>query len=136
MTEVVLTGVISNVTQQSPTSRERSTLNLRKHTVALVGLYYGQTALGDAENAAQKILELDSNYQPAHKLLEDIKQAYVSSGHDYLSKNQYNETVAKFRKVIDIDPDHKSAHHYLGKAYYWSGMFADAICSCSNGNCH
>ena len=92
--------------------------------------YYGQTALGDAENAAQKILELDSNYQPAHKLLEDIKQAYVSSGHDYLSKKQYNETVAKFRKVIDIDPDHKSAHYYLGKAYYWSGMFADAICSC------
>ena len=92
--------------------------------------YCGQAALEDAENAAQKILEFDSSYQPAHKLLEDIKQAYVSSGHDYLSKKQYNETVAKFRKVIDIDPDHKSAHYYLGKAYYWSGMFADAIYSC------
>ena len=91
---------------------------------------YRQGDLEDAKNAAQKILELDSSYQPAHKLLEDIKQAYFNSGHDYLSKKQYNETVAKFRKVIDIDPDHKSAHYYLGKAYYWSGMFADAICSC------
>ena len=91
---------------------------------------YRQGDLEDAKNAAQKILEIDRSYQPAHKLLEDIKQAYVSSGHDYLSKKQYNETAAKFRKVIDIDPDHKSAHYYLGKAYYWSGMFADAICSC------
>ena len=91
---------------------------------------YRQGDLEDAENAAKKILEVDSSYQPAHQLLEDIKQAYVSSGHDYLSKKQYNETVANFRKVIDIDPDHKNAHYYLGKAYYWSGMFADAICSC------
>ena len=91
---------------------------------------YRQGDLEDAENAAQKILELDSSYQPAHKLLEDIKQTYFNSGHNYLSKKQYNETVAEFRKVIDIDPDHKSAHYYLGKAYYWSGMFADAIYSC------
>ena len=92
--------------------------------------YDGQDALENAENAAQKILELDSSYQPAHKLLEDIKQTYFNSGHNYLSKKQYNETVAEFRKVIGIDPDHKSAHYYLGKAYYWSGMFADAIYSC------
>ena len=92
--------------------------------------YYGQDALEEAENAAKKVLELDSSNQPAHKLLEEIKQAYSNSGHNYLSKKQYNETIAEFRKVIDIDPDHKSAHYYLGKAYYWSGMFADAIYSC------
>ena len=92
--------------------------------------YYGQDALEEAENAAKKVLELDSSNQPAHKLLEEIKQAYSNSGHNYLSKKQYNETVAEFRKVIGIDPDHKSAHYYLGKAYYWSGMFADAIYSC------
>ena len=91
---------------------------------------YKQGDLEDAENAAQKILELDSSYQPAHQLLEDIKQTYFNSGHDYLNKKQYDETVAEFRKVIDIDPDHKSAHYYLGKAYYWIGMFADAIYSC------
>ena len=91
---------------------------------------YRQGGLEDAENAAKKILELDSSYQPAHKLLENIKQTYFNSGHDYLNKKQYNETIAKFKKVIDIDPDHKSAHYYLGKAYYWSGMFADAIYSC------
>ena len=105
-------------------------IELEKAYCGLSRAYYGQAALEDAKNAAQKILELDSSYQPAHKLLEDIKQAYFNSGHDYLSKKQYNETVAKFRKVIDIDPDHKSAHYYLGKAYYWSGMFSDAVCSC------
>ncbi len=91
---------------------------------------YKQGDLEDAKNASQKILEFDSSYQPAHKLLEDIKQAYFSSGYDYLNKKQYDETVAEFGKVIDIDPDHKSAHYYLGKAYYWIGMFADAIYSC------
>ena len=105
-------------------------IELKEAYCGLGPAYYGQDALEDAENAAQKILELDSSYQPAHKLLEDIKQTYFNSGHNYLSKKQYNETVAEFRKVIDIDPDHKSAHYYLGKAYYWSGMFADAIHSC------
>ena len=105
-------------------------IELKEAYCGLGRAYYGQDALENAENAAQKILELDSSYQPAHKLLEDIKQTYFNSGHNYLSKKQYNETVAEFRKVIDIDPDHKSAHYYLGKAYYWSGMFADAIYSC------
>ena len=105
-------------------------IELKEAYCGLGRAYYGQDALENAENAAQKILELDSSYQPAHKLLEDIKQTYFNSGHNYLSKKQYNETVAEFRKVIDINPDHKSAHYYLGKAYYWSGMFADAIYSC------
>ena len=105
-------------------------IELKEAYCGLGRAYDGQDALEDAENAAQKILELDSSYQPAHKLLEDIKQTYFNSGHNYLSKKQYNETVAEFRKVIDIDPDHKSAHYYLGKAYYWSGMFANAIYSC------
>ena len=91
--------------------------------------YYGQGDLEKVKNAAQKVLELDSSYQPAHKLLKEIKQTYFNRGRDYLSKKQYNEAVTEFKKVIDIDPEHKNAHYCLGEAYYWSGMFVDAICS-------
>ena len=90
---------------------------------------YRQGDLEDAKNASQKVLDLDSSYQPAHKLLKEIKQTYFNRGRDYLSKKQYNEAVTEFKKVIDIDPDHKNAHYCRGAAYYWSGMFVDAICS-------
>ena len=102
-------------------------------TAAHCGLgraYLGQGDLEKAKDVTKRALVLNSRYQPAHKLLEEIKQAYFNSGYVYLSNKQYNEAVSEFRKVINIDPDHKSAHYYLGKSYYWNGIFANAIYSC------
>ena len=50
------------------------------------------------------LLRLDPNYQPAHKLLDDIKQTYYKQGL-VLVHRTHTEAINAFQKAIEIDPD-------------------------------
>ena len=49
-------------------------IDLKKANGGLDWASYGQRDLEEAKNAAKKILELDASYQPAYKVLKEIKQ--------------------------------------------------------------
>ena len=73
------------------------------------------------------ILRRGTNYQPARELLDLIKQAHYNCGCRHLNKKQYNEAALQFRIVVDMDPEYKNVHNYLGYAYYWIHNFKNSI---------
>ena len=83
----------------------------------LARTYFETENLQDASETVKAALTLDSNYQPAHKLLDDIKQAYYDQGCDHLDNQRYNEAIAAFNQVINRDSNFIDAYCGLSKAY-------------------
>ena len=71
-----------------------------------------------AEEKARDALRINNTYQPARRLLQDIKNEHYARGLEFLDANQYSEAIDAFDKVISIDSDYKEAHFYLGIAYF------------------
>ena len=119
--------------------------------VSLGEVYLETEQLDDAEHAANAALRVDANSQPAHQLLEGIKQARptppqpaptksvstppsdtsdvkqdLERGLVFLSNKQYNQAVAAFKRVIKVDPSLVEAHYSLAQAYLEIGAFDDA----------
>ena len=86
--------------------------------------YLGQGDLSEAKNEAKKALEFDGSYQPAHKLLEDIKQANYDQGHVHWSNKQCDAAITYFKRAIDIELE--EAYCGLGRACYKQGDLEDA----------
>ena len=89
--------------------------------------YLNQGKLGVAENSAKEALRLDSNYQSARELLEAIKQAYHDRALAHLNNEQYDDAIADYSKIIELNPN--SAHSYSGRgaAYYFKNNYDCAI---------
>ncbi len=77
-----------------------------------------------AEEKAKKAVHLNKTYQPARRLLRDIKNEYYARGLEFLDANQYSEAIAAFGKVISInsqykiDSQYKEVYFHLGVAYF------------------
>ena len=102
--------------------------------------------LDAAENAAKAALRIDANSQPAHQLLDDIRQVrlperaqstdvlsqtpdakkHYERGEAFLNNKQYNEAAAAFKRAIKADPNFADAHYGLSIAYLEMGAFDDA----------
>ncbi|MDE0683745.1 MAG: tetratricopeptide repeat protein [Candidatus Poribacteria bacterium] len=104
----------------------------------------------DAENAAKETLRIDADSQPAHQLLDSIKQARptpsqpeptqqtgtptdpsdakqdLERGLVFLNSRQYDQAAAAFKRVIKADANSMEAHYGLGQAYLEIGAFDDA----------
>ena len=114
--------------------------------VSLGELYLEMGQLDEVENAANTALKIDANSQPAHQLLDAIRQArliqstqpisipssesdvkkYHERGEAFLNNKQYNEAAAAFKRAIKADPDFADAHYGLGVAYLEMGALDDA----------
>ena len=86
--------------------------------------YFEEDKLVLAEEKTRKALRINKTYQPAHRLLRDIKNEYYDRGLEFLDANQYSEAIVvfdkviSFYKVISIDSQYKEAYFYLGVAYF------------------
>jgi serine/threonine protein kinase/predicted Zn-dependent protease len=105
----------------------------------------------DAEQAARKAVERDSNFDRGHTVLgealiaqgqmdegfEEIRRG-VAVGEGYLrarlvlaaklqEASRYDEAAAELHKVLEYDPDHPTANHNLGSIYLRSGRNQDAL---------
>ena len=90
----------------------------------LARAYLGQGKLEEAENSAKEALRLDANYQPAHNLMEDIKQAYVNRGKDYLKQDELIEAERSAKEARRLDPNCQKTDALLEaikQAYYNRG---------------
>lgn len=103
------------------------------------GMEYG--VVGEFEKARQefaKALEVDPFYEPVRiglKLSEDVltqrikveTAIYLFKGIDYDNKKMFDESIAEFRKAIEINPNYAEAYHNLGLVYHHKAMFDEAI---------
>lgn len=80
--------------------------------------YFEEDKLVLAEEKTRKALCINKTYQPAHRLLRDIKNEYYDRGLEFLDANRYSEAIVVFNKVISIDAQYKEAHFHLGVAYF------------------
>lgn len=56
----------------------------------------------------------------------DLKKA-IDRGMIYLGSRQYKQAAAAFKKALKLDPNCVDAHYGLGKAYFETAAFDDAI---------
>ena len=99
------------------------------YTKAHCGLtraYLGLGKLDEAEHLANEALRLDSNYQPALKLLEQIKKEHYKRALTYLKIEQYDEAITEFNEALNRDPNFIDAYCGLGKAYLEKGNLREA----------
>ena len=86
--------------------------------------YFEEGKLVLAEEKAKKALHINKTYQPARRLLRDIKNEYYARGLEFLDANQYSEAIDAFDKVISInsqyklDSQYKKVYFHLGVAYF------------------
>ena len=92
----------------------------------LASAYLGQDKLEEAENSAKEALRLDSSFQPALNLLEDIKQAYYNRGRNHLNNQQYDEAITAFEETTNRYPKFTAAHCGIGQAYLGKGNLTAA----------
>lgn len=84
-------------------------------------IYFELDRFDEAEVAAKEALRLEPNYQPALKLLDELKQEHYDSGIAFLTEEAYDGAIAAFKAAIEIDPGFIETHHALGLAYLATG---------------
>ena len=106
------------------------------------GIEYG--VAGKFEKAQQefkKALEVDPFYGKAKVCLELVEDAlkqrikpetalHIFKGADYGLKGMYDETIAEFKRAIEINPNYAEAHNNLAVAYYYKEEYSLAIKHC------
>jgi len=65
----------------------------------------------------QALIQADSFNQSAHYLL----------GQEYLAEGRYMESAAKFRRVVELNPEHGDGWFMLGEAYEKVGVAKEAV---------
>ena len=101
--------------------------NLKRAHYNLARAYRESGNLEAATHAVTETLRLDSNYQPAHKLADTIKQAHYNRGITYLNDERYSEALTAFQSAITLDPDFTTAHYHLGFTYLKMETYPHAV---------
>lgn len=70
----------------------------------------------EAEAQARKAIAANARLADAHNLL----------GYALRWQGRYDEAIAAYQKVFEIDPKHLGAHEYIGQAYLKLGQRAKA----------
>ncbi len=88
----------------------------------------GQKLLTDARRAIER-----KDWKGAEKLLRQSVQleprnadAHNLLGYSLRWQARYDESLAEYAKVFEIEPNHLGAHEYIGQAYLKLGRRADA----------
>jgi serine/threonine-protein kinase len=81
------------------------------------------STIGKHEEAIRQI-RLAQNMDPLILLLK------VHVGWTYLDARQYDQAIAQFRTVLELEPNNLEAHRGLGAAYVLKGMHQEGIAEC------
>lgn len=83
--------------------------------------YFELDRFDEAGAAAKEAIRLNPNYQPALKILDELKQEHYDSGIALLTEEEYEGALAAFKAAIEIDSGFIEAHHAQGLAYLATG---------------
>ena len=83
--------------------------------------YFELDRFDEAGAAAKEAIRLNPNYQPALKILDELKQEHYDSGIALLTEEEYEGALAAFKAAIEIDAGFIEAHHAQGLAYLGTG---------------
>ena len=101
--------------------------NLKRGHYNLARAYQESGNLEAATHTVTETLRLDSNYQPAHKLADTIKQAHYNRGITYLNDARYSEALTAFQNAITLDSDFTTAYYNLGLTYLKMETYPRAV---------
>ncbi len=83
--------------------------------------YFELDRFDEAGAEAKEAIRLNPNYQPALKILDELKQEHYDSGIAFLTEEEYESALAAFKAAIEIDSGFIEAHHAQGLAYLGIG---------------
>ncbi|MGD1098473.1 MAG: winged helix-turn-helix domain-containing protein [Bryobacteraceae bacterium] len=83
--------------------------------------------LGGYLAATGKLQDALREVRIAHELDPLSLDIGVTVGRMLYYARQYDEAMAEYRKIIDLDPHYSVAYYYLGTAYFVQGDFQHAI---------
>ena len=83
--------------------------------------YFELDRFDEAGAAAKEAIRVNPNYQPALKILDELKQEHYDSGIAFLTEEEYEGALAAFKAAIEIDAGFIEAHHAQGLAYLGTG---------------
>lgn len=72
----------------------------------------------------QELIQADSFNQSAHYLL----------GQEYLAEGRFMEAAAKFRRVVELNPQHGDGWMQMGAAYEKVGIQKEAVAAYTTAN--
>lgn len=75
----------------------------------------------NAQNTAAPVMTIEK--------IGNIKAAYEKAFHDF-NNRQYNQSLAEFRKIIEISPDNRladNAQYWIGEVYYTTHDYPKAL---------
>ncbi len=72
--------------------------------------------LAFAVDKLNKILAVDSNYEPATTFLTSLVKENFEAGLKYYGQNQYEKAVTEWKKVLNMDPANEKAKFYINEA--------------------
>ncbi len=86
-----------------------------------------QNELEEATKKAKQALKINRNYEPADKLLSEIKERHYGRGWKFFDEELYDQAIAEFKNAINIDSNFKEAHFHLGVIYIEQNRHSEAI---------
>ncbi|OGF45045.1 MAG: hypothetical protein A2231_00600 [Candidatus Firestonebacteria bacterium RIFOXYA2_FULL_40_8] len=69
-----------------------------------------------AVDKLNKILVMDSTYEPAITFLASLVKENFDAGLKYYGQNQYEKAMAEWKKVLNLDPANEKAKFYINEA--------------------
>lgn len=133
------------------TGRSPSTIGLPKRHVSLGFVSWNTWEVAAAERELRRALELNSNLAIAHlyyarylaslvrfseaeKELEHAHeldplslQVTLFAGQLFYFRHQYDQSIAQYQKVLEIDPNYVTVHLGLSDTHLAKGQYAEAI---------
>lgn len=88
--------------------------------VLIVGFFvyqFGPVRIGSESNNEAVANQTDATFV----------EAQFQTGNDYYESGQYEQAIAAYKKVIELDPTHQAAYANLGVVYYQQQQFDLAI---------
>ncbi len=87
--------------------------------------YYGKKEWEKALENISRAQELGFQVDPT--LLQAIAQVFHNSGLGHAKKNNIDQAISDFKKVLEIDPKYATAYYNLGLAYFDKGELEKAL---------
>ncbi len=97
---------------------------------------YDEGKLKEAQEAWEKVLEIDPFHSQARRFLdktqEEIKYGrealnYFRQGYDLYEEGRYEEAASLFRQALKVNPIFPDAHDYLARCYYRLGKTEEYV---------
>ncbi len=89
--------------------------------------YLNRGELEKATASARRALKMERNYEPALRMLYEIRETHYGRGWTFIDEEQYNKAIKSLKNAIDIDENFEKAHAQLGFIYLEQEEWHEAV---------